>query len=285
MFDQNIDKILSEYLINVLDIKIPWSGITTLKEKDIQRRKLHDKLVTKLKLDDREIISKCAEAAYRQYIKTPTLQNAKYAFYHEFNVLLGKNPLTPEQEADITECYNLLLNTENPDKPKQKYDKIKQKFFKYCDTVRIEYYKNLYKNYITDFEKKSADELFELLKTIPDKYKKLYLQMDKRISEWFDWEYSMNYDIGTGIGMTFYDMRWYFCAGDFYHDYRKRVSVVIDGIKKWKADKAQIEWAINTIAKFFVWFNGVEEYLNTPYEKLVKIFLSFNDEETTNDKD
>lgn len=39
--------------------------------------------------------------------------------------------------------------------------------------------------------------------------------------------------------------------------------------------KNALDWAVKALATFQTWFAGVAEYLNTPYEKLVEIYLSF----------
>lgn len=101
MTKYDAEETLNKYLINVLNIKIPWGGIKSFKEKDRERRELHNKLVQELNIKDREIISKCADAAYANYLKYQKLEKATAAFIHKFNVITGKNPLTPEQESNI----------------------------------------------------------------------------------------------------------------------------------------------------------------------------------------
>ena len=48
-------------------------------------------------------------------------------------------------------------------------------------------------------------------------------------------------------------------------------------ITHWDKHQDVLEWAVKTLATFQTWFDGVEEYLNTPYEKLVEIYLSFKE--------
>lgn len=67
--DEKLDETLGQYLINVLNIPQLWEEKKSLKQKDSERKRLHDKLVKLLKIEDREIISKCTEATWSVYSK------------------------------------------------------------------------------------------------------------------------------------------------------------------------------------------------------------------------
>ena len=267
--DEKLDKTLGRYLINVLNISQPWSEMKTLRQKDEERRQLHDKLVELLRIEDREIISKCTEATWPVYSKYGELVKAKNAFYHEFNKLTGQNPMTPEQEAKLGELYQNFEGSS--------YKSIRENLIDYFKRVRKPHYESIFKSYLEEYEKKSSDELHEMLKAVPDKYQEYYRQMDKRSDDWFRWFNQSNYEYGNGFSSSYYDMEWYYYCFDFYHDYRKRVGIVESGLRAWKDCPEVIKWAIKTLATFQTWFDGVEEYLNTPYEKLVEIYLSFKE--------
>lgn len=265
--DEELDKTLGRYLINVLNIPQPWSEKKTLKQKDEERKQLHDKLVELLKIEDRDIVSKCTEATWPVYTKFGDLRKAKNAFYHELNKLTGQNPMTQEQESKLAELYQGFEGGSS--------SKIKQNLMDYFKKVRRPYYQGIFAKYVEEYEKKTSDELHEMLKKVPEKYLEYYKEMDRRSSEWFKWFNQSNLEYGNGFSSSYYDMEWYYYCFDFYHDYRMRVSVVVDGLKKWKDCPEVTKWAAKTLATFQTWFDGVEEYLNTPYEKLAEIYLSF----------
>lgn len=265
--DEELDKTLGRYLINVLNIPQPWGEKKTLKQKDEERRQLHDKLVELLKIEDRDIVSKCTEASWLVYAKFGKLVKAKNAFYHEFNQLTGQNAMTQEQESKLDELYRGFEDSS--------YKNIKKNLIDYFNKVRKPYYKGIFDKYLEEYEKKTSDELHEMMKRVPDKYLEYYLQMDKRSEDWFAWFNQSNYEYGNGFSCSYYDMEWYYYCFNFYHDYSLRVNIVKDGLKRWKDCPEVTKWAAKTLATFQTWFDGVEEYLNTPYEKLVEICLSF----------
>lgn len=124
-----------------------------------------------------------------------------------------------------------------------------------------------------------------MLKAIPEKYKQLYDRFGLRSSEWHQWVDTLDYEPGNGFGCIYYRMEAYFWAQWFYHDYYKNICIIENEIKKWNASQDQINYAIRVLAYLYMRFDGVEEYLSTPWEKLVEIFMSFdNNEEINNDK-
>ena len=265
--DEKLDEILSRYLINVLNIPQLWREEKTLKQKDAERKQLHDKLVELLKIEDRDIVSKCTEATWPVYSKYGELIKAKNAFYHELNKLTGQNPMAPEQETKLDELYQGFGDGS--------YKNIKKNLIEHFKKVRKPYYQTIFEKYVEEYEKKTSDELHEMMEKIPEKYLEYYKEMDKRSNEWFEWFNQSNYEYGNGFSCSYYDMVWYYYCFDFYHDYRQRVNIVKDGLKRWKDCPEIINWAVKTLATFQTWFDGVDEYLNTPYEKLVEIYLSF----------
>lgn len=273
--DEKLDETLGRYLINVLNIPQLWEEKKSLKQKDEERKKLHDKLVKLLKIDDRDIISKCTEATWPVYSKYGKLVNAKNAFYHELNKLTGQNPMTREQEAKLDEFYNSL------DEDNKSRKQLLKNFNEYCKNVRELYYKDIVKKYQEEYGKKSPEELFEMLKAVPDKYLEYCHQMDKRSSDWFAWFNQSNYEYGNGFSSSYYDMAAYYLCEMFYHECSRRVAIAKDGVRKmnsnkdWNKNREVVDWTVKALATFQTWFDGVEEYLNTPYEKLVKIYLSF----------
>ncbi len=274
--DEKLDETLGQYLINVLNIPQLWEEKKSLKQKDAERKRLHDELVKLLKIEDREIISKCTEATWPVYSKYGELRKAKNAFYHEFNLLTGRNPMTLEQETKLDELYQGFDYSS--------YKNIQKNLIDYFKSVRRPYYQGVFKKYLEEYEKKSSDELHEMLKAIPDKYLEYYRQMDKRSEDWFAWFNQSNYEYGNGFSSSYYDMEWYYYCSDFYHDYRPRVNIVNDGLKRWKDCPEVAKWAAKTLATFQTWFDGVAEYLNTPYEKLVEIYLSFKPQSDSSSK-
>ena len=275
--DEKLDETLGRYLINVLNIPQMWEEKKTLKQKDAERKKLHDKLVELLNIEDREIISKCTEATWPVYVKFGELRKAKNAFYHEFNKLTGQNPMSSEQEAKLDEFYNSL--NEGSKSRKQ----LVKNFRECCKTVREQYYKGILKKYQEEYGKKSPEELSEMLKAVPEKYLKYYEEMDRRSHDWFTWFNQSNYEYGNGFSSSYYDMRAYYLCEMFYHECSRRVAIAKDGIRKmksnknWYKNKEAVDWTVKALATFQTWFDGVEEYLNTPYEKLVEIYLSFKE--------
>ncbi len=278
--DEKLDETLGLYLINVLNIPQLWEEKKSLKQKDQERRELHNKLVKLLKIEDREIISQCTEeGAYPAYMKFGELRKAKNAFYHKFNVLTGNNLMTPEQETVLEKLYGELGNTL---KVQHQIRKNLDKCFK---TERTKYYLEIYENYKKMYSKMSPNEILEFLKNIPERYLKLYNDIGTRYSEWSKWFNTTNWEYGNGFACAFYDMGAYYYCHNFYHDYGQRVAVVKSGVKKWCELPEVIKWGVDTAARFQTWFDGAEEYLNTPFEKIIEIFLSFKDktEEKQND--
>ena len=273
--DEKLDETLGQYLVNVLNIPQLWEEKKTLKQKDAERKKLHNKLVELLKIEDRDIVSKCTEVTWPVYAKYGKLVNAKNAFYHEFNKLTGQNPMTLEQEAKLDEFYNSL------DEDNKSKKQLLKNFREYCKNVREPYYKGIVKKYQEEYGKKSPEELFEMLKAVPDKYLEYCRQMDKRSKDWFAWFNQSNYEYGNGFSSSYYDMEAYYLCEMFYHECSRRVAIAKDGIRKmnlnknWYKNIEVVDWTVKALATFQTWFDGVEEYLNTPYEKLVEIYLSF----------
>ena len=114
---------------------------------------------------------------------------------------------------------------------------------------------------------------------------KIYNCIGTRYSEWSHWFNTTNWEYGNGFACAFYDMAPYYYCHNFYHDYSQRVRTVKDGIKRWVETPEVVKWGYETLARFQTWFDGAEEYLNTPFEKMIEIFLSFKDktEEKQND--
>ena len=275
--EKTINEAVGDYLINVLDIPQLWGRQQSLKQKDEQRRRLHDKLVKLLNIDDRDIIGKCADKAYFTYIKFKELSKAKNAFCHEFNKLTGQNVMTPEQEKKLDEQYKFLSGE------KSVRETIGKNLTNCCETERKRYYTDIAAKYREMFSKKTPEELLALLEKVPDTYTSLYQKMLDRSHAWSVWFDQMNYDYGNRFCTAYYDMVWYFNLGGFIHDYSRRMALVKDGIKRmrlithWDEHQDILEWAVKTLAIFHTWFAGAEEYVNTPYEKIMEIYLSFKD--------
>ena len=266
---------IKKYLTNVLDMPVVyWDGRPTIEQKDRQRRKLHNILAKELELSDRDIIGKCAEAAYNAYLKSPFADSAYNAFIHELAVQTGENPVTPEQEAGLAEYSRQL---EDGHKIGDRiYDKALRKFYMHCATERKEHYDRIRKECAEELSKKTPDELLELAKAATEKYLSLCDEQEKHSHQWHLWANSMDFPC-NGFGLIYYEMEHWFRVSSFYHDRFRNTELVKTRIREFTGQELQIKWFVDTLATLHTAFDAMREYLDTPWEELVKVFMSFKD--------